>query len=742
MHLLPPSGRHQRGPVGAPHNGPRGAALAVVLVLSLMALLLTAWTGGGTRAAAVAVAVAADDSPGSCNEVIDGVPWNLDPCIPVNGPYPPDFAAMLASIQDCPGSGPSPTTTTAQAMAAAAIRPHAAVPITSAASVPADAPPTSPSSPSSPTSPSPTSASPSSTPPTNPSSPPTTEPPTTEPPTTDPVSPTPSGSGSATGPSPTSPSPTDSPLPCTTYTAPTPDPSYSASPTDSSPVTGSASASTGPSSTAPTSTTPTDSVSPTQSTSPTESTSPTDSASPTESTSPTDSASPTDSDSPTDSATPTDSDSPTDSATPTDSDSPTDSTSATATGTDSGTGSPSPTSSDQCGLPTPTDSSSTLAAPPGESADLIQCRNPATIPDPANPVTLVATGDSITSAHNQTGFGIGTCDNTAADARGLTGNDANFSYAGKYFTLNKQIIAYYNFARTGFTTSDIRNAAAGKTSDACGNDWNRNDTPLNLAVKVIKAAKAAKSAAYFVTTGGVNNTDWTQVVAKLAECQGLGFATDTLLAGVPLITTSFRYIVPQVLPTDGPFGQYKNIITKGGACYATVKLGGPFPQTWWTRVAVPAYDGPGSPAPSALSNQIGPDATAIVNAVLGAGADKVVWMLYYDISPADIDVANLGLAAAKAKMPAWVTRNLPATVTAFPVSLIDPALIGQVKTLVANLNKAISGAIAANPKVAVQAAPALTVGDIQNTGIGGSPHPNDSGHTKLSTTLNAAFNGL
>lgn len=348
----------------------------------------------------------------------------------------------------------------------------------------------------------------------------------------------------------------------------------------------------------------------------------------------------------------------------------------------------------------------------------------------------------MTSAHNQTGFGIGQCDNTASDARKLTGNDANFSYVGKYFNLNKQIIAYYNFARTGFTTDDIRNAKAGKTFDACGNDWGRNDTPLNLAVKVIKAAKAANSAAYYVTTGGVNNTNWTSVVAKLAECQGLGFAVNTLLAGVPGVTVKFYYVVPKVAPTDPPFGLYKNIINQGGACYATVKTGGWFPQTWWTRVGVPAYDGPGSPAPSALSKQIGPDAAAIVNAVLGAGADKVVWMLYYDLTPANIDVANLGLAAAKAKMPAWAVKLLPANVNAFLVSLIDPALTGQVRTLVTNLNTTIKNAIPANAKVAVQAAPALLPGDIQNTGIGGSPHPNDNGHTKLANTLNTAFNGL
>jgi hypothetical protein len=208
-----------------------------------------------------------------------------------------------------------------------------------------------------------------------------------------------------------------------------------------------------------------------------------------------------------------------------------------------------------------------MVDPPGESAGLIQCRDPKKIPDPAKPVALVAAGDSVTSAHNQTGFGIGKCDNTAADARGLKGDDANFSYAGKYFDINKQITAYYNFARTGFTTDAIRNASVkNKTTDACGNDWGRNDTPLNLAVNAVKAAKAAKSAAYVVATGGVNNTNWTTVVAQLAECQGMEFAANTLLAGVPGITVNSYYIVSRLKPTDPPQPK-KNLITNGGALH-------------------------------------------------------------------------------------------------------------------------------------------------------------------------------
>jgi hypothetical protein len=71
------------------------------------------------------------------------------------------------------------------------------------------------------------------------------------------------------------------------------------------------------------------------------------------------------------------------------------------------------------------------AEPPKDAgADLIDCRKKKDLPDPAKPVVLVAAGDSVTAAHVQTGYGLGRCDETAADFRKLTGNEATISYAG------------------------------------------------------------------------------------------------------------------------------------------------------------------------------------------------------------------------------------------------------------------------------------------------------------------------
>ncbi|HZM75008.1 MAG TPA: hypothetical protein VFC19_04735 [Candidatus Limnocylindrales bacterium] len=40
------------------------------------------------------------------------------------------------------------------------------------------------------------------------------------------------------------------------------------------------------------------------------------------------------------------------------------------------------------------------------------------------------------------------------------------------------------------------------------------------------------------------------------------------------------------------------------------------------------------------------------------------------------------------------------------------------------------------------AAPAFAPDDIQNTAVGGCPHPSEAGHTKLAATLKATFNAI
>lgn len=428
--------------------------------------------------------------------------------------------------------------------------------------------------------------------------------------------------------------------------------------------------------------------------------------------------------------------SPTTTGTPTDPASPTPCPTTTGTPTASPSTSPSTTPS---ATGTPTDPPTTAPPPPppagcppivGPGADRatleeagkdrIECRDPQKIPDPRNPVVLVATGDSVTSAHHQFGFGA-MCGNTSSDNRRLTGNNAIFSYAGRYFNnLNPNGVEYYNFARTGFTTGDIIAPPAGR-ADACGNPWGRAASPVGLADAVVRKAKAAGHKAYYVTTGGVNNTNWTTVLERLVNCR----ATEFVQNGIPGSTFTWNAI-----------GGKAGIVTGGGGCTLRIRNPWPFGMDYFRRVGVPKYDGP------AQYPGITADATAIVNTMLAAGADKIVWMLYYDINPASIDLANLGWRYLRTNAPDWVAGLIPPVVNPNRQPLIDPLWVGAVRTLINDLNKAITAGIPINGKVRAAVAPIMLGADIQDTAVGGAPHPSAAGQTKLATTLDGTFKAI
>lgn len=404
--------------------------------------------------------------------------------------------------------------------------------------------------------------------------------------------------------------------------------------------------------------------------------------------------------------------------------SPTGPTSTTTTEpTDPTTTQPPPTTE-----PPPTGCDATAPPPDLESRirearhDRIECRDPNRIPDPGGATVLVATGDSVTSAHHQWGFGSGVCDRTSADFRRLTGNHANFSYAGRYFGLDPNVIEYYNFARTGFGTPDMLAAPANKP-DACNNAWGRAFAPVPLADAVVRKAKADGRKAYFVTTGGVNNTNWTTVLKQLIKCRGLEFAQQT--------------VIPRSSINWAAVGGRGGIVTNGGSCVLRVR-GNAWLQIpdYFQRIAVPAYDGP------ARAAGITRDTTAIVNTMLAAGADKIVWMLYYDINPANIDLANFGHTLIRDTAPARIAALLPPRVAPTPQPLVDPMWVGAVRALINNLNAAIVAGIPANAKVRAQPAPVFGAADIQDTALGGSPHPSAAGHTKLANALLAAYRAL
>lgn len=98
----------------------------------------------------------------------------------------------------------------------------------------------------------------------------------------------------------------------------------------------------------------------------------------------------------------------------------------------------------------------------------------------------MTTGDSVTSAHHQWGFGLGKCEFTSADPmRMLTGDNPIWSYVFQYGKLNRKVVEYYNSARTGFTTTLIRSARDTDT-DGCDNKWDRSKPPVTLADTAVR----------------------------------------------------------------------------------------------------------------------------------------------------------------------------------------------------------------------------------------------------------------
>jgi hypothetical protein len=356
---------------------------------------------------------------------------------------------------------------------------------------------------------------------------------------------------------------------------------------------------------------------------------------------------------------------------------------------------------------------------------------------------LVAAGDSVTSAHEQANSAASTdCtkNGTTKDHRGLWGNHMLFSYAGKYYTnLNKNISEYYNFARTGFSTDDIIKAGAA-TTDACKNTWNRVKPPLGLSDDAVKAAKRANKKAYFVTTGGINNTNWTTILSQFAQCRGLEVLTEAFKAtAFSTNDTKFEWWARGELP-----GKPDKIIDNGGGCRATwwVPRPWPFPPLLLNpiRIGIPAYDGPGSANPSNLAKQIADDAKTIVNTMLAAGADRVVWMLYYSILPAEVDLKAVVSDILGAYAGIRYLKNVvPRIFNLAEASLVPVGLVGKIRILEQNLNNEIKSKFPVNAKLVAQAAPLMFAGDIQKTVPMGCPHPNDRGHTKLANALKTAI---
>ena len=92
-------------------------------------------------------------------------------------------------------------------------------------------------------------------------------------------------------------------------------------------------------------------------------------------------------------------------------------------------------------------------------------------------------------------------------------------------------------------------------------------------------------------------------------------------------------------------------------------------------------------------------------------------------------------------MPGWVAAVVPPLGPKF-IPLVPAQWVGQAKQIVTDLNTTILFGLPISDRLQVMGAPALRTVDLQDTGIGGAPHPNASGHDLLAQTLATAFNNI
>jgi hypothetical protein len=128
---------------------------------------------------------------------------------------------------------------------------------------------------------------------------------------------------------------------------------------------------------------------------------------------------------------------------------------------------------------------------------------------PQKPI-FVAIGDSVTAGHHRDG-----------ELTPIVCNDAQYGYPAYAFAAFQQALpvawrdpdSYFNFARSGYTTYNIRSGTGPGETDTCGNSYNASDpaaSPMKDAAAQLNLA--AGSWNQVVATGGINDTNWTDLL--------------------------------------------------------------------------------------------------------------------------------------------------------------------------------------------------------------------------------------
>jgi hypothetical protein len=302
---------------------------------------------------------------------------------------------------------------------------------------------------------------------------------------------------------------------------------------------------------------------------------------------------------------------------------------------------------------------------------------------------------------------------------------------------------YYNYARTGYTTSAMRFATPG-TTDACANVWGKAAPPFGMVLNTAAWEKSQKRKVAWVTTGGVNNTNWSTMLAEFVKCsfyQNVGAANASgRNLGLFKVTITPNGVAPHVV--NGTYADIQALnllLARGGKCLVDFNVP-PIGPGQLPIVIVPAFNLP------AVAPGITADVSAMVSGAVAAKIDKIIWVGYYDISPATIDV--IGAIKAWGINPAvadWLIPRLGGwgIPTMFPIAR-DLMVRSTLQANLTALNNAIcqgvtAGSVGAPAGVATctrfPSAGFTAAGDIQNTVMGGMPHPSGAGHSKLATMV-------
>jgi hypothetical protein len=375
----------------------------------------------------------------------------------------------------------------------------------------------------------------------------------------------------------------------------------------------------------------------------------------------------------------------------------------------------------------------------------------------ANSLTVVIFGDSVNAKHHQAVSGnVCVAPQTTSDWRNLTGNDFPASPFGVMPAFN--YTRALPLARTGWTSGD--SMALNPNADTCGGTWIAAGTwtPEQVA-ETWAVQEPVKAKRIVIGDGGINDKDWSTSLGWLAACNLMqSFAA--FYNADPTSSGRARLAIA-VTPPPGIAARVGDLLKFGGTCTImvtpTIRIvgNGVIGRLINGRaITVPAFE-----YTAAELAQIQANVAALKNAVT-PWAGKLIWLRYYDIVTAQIDVRGglPALVAANAGQWGWIAGPaaglIPGRLIANTVNTVPFFSWAYIRTLRDQVNGAVFAGLGCpgafgNPggptdcsggakTVLFTGVPAVwNANSMQRTVRGGMPHPSLIGAAQLGVTYDA-----